>query len=895
MRILNINTYRGYTLDSFQQEAIKYIRENKNIIVTAPTGAGKTLIAEYAIHQCLQNGKQVIYTSPLKALSNQKYRQFKRIFGRENVGILTGDVVLNEEASILIMTTEILRNMLFGDVSILDEVAYVIFDEFHYFSDHERGVTWEETIMLLPSHIKILALSATIPNVNELADWIQWVRNSEIKIVKTDNRPVPLKYYLYYGNKLEYVDIKALQQNNKLLDFIQDQTEAKSFSKKQFFSLVRTLVEKRLVPALYFVYRRKGCEELSSFLFQKKFNFINNLEERKRIKNKIKRLLDTIPRQDHGLEQVSKLLQYVEHGYAYHHAGLLPNLKEFVEDLFDEGLIKILFSTETFAMGMNNPTRTVVFHLPFKWDGRTYRLITPTEFQQMAGRAGRRGIDRVGHVILVLNQITKKEAIYLMTAKSNDLASQFKLSYSTVLNLLHKFPQDQIETFLNKSFSTYQEKLHKKEVVDELDQKIDTYDFLSSTLTYKCPYIGLNDPQYWKKTDAMLQETLNQETFLLTTNKKIKRMVRRLINELYEQVMKDLPLGSIVRLKNNIIGVVVEYNLTIEHILAQKPCLQILLENQITIPIYMNQIHMVLSNHVLPIDDLLRLTSSFKDFLSSLSNETITFKWKHWKEFRSLTLYEHIHKEIQKAKPRPATLKETSCTDCPYFDDHLQLLMWEEMKNSLIQEKRDHQRNHSVSERTFHFREMITLLKKLKYIDKNLNLLVKGKILRNIYDRNGILVTELLQLGILPRLSPEEILGVLSFFVVEPQYRRAPIKPKSRSVYRLFWRIKAIDESIKQLETRLNIPRTYRFRSYSFDYAEIVMRWARGLPLKEVLQGMPHSEGDVIKALRRLIDLLRQINSYPYLPLNIDHLINLIFRDQVIPSILKEDVEEESE
>lgn len=425
-------------LDPFQKEAIQWIDQEHSVLVSAPTGAGKTLIAERAIEKALSRNERVIYTAPIKALSNQKYRDFRANYG-ERVGILTGDVSINVDAPILIMTTEIYRNSLFENLPRIQKIGWVIFDEIHYLDDPERGTVWEEAILFTPPEIRILALSATVPNVRQLADWIRLVHNRPIAVVEETKRPVPLDF-LFQCQGIILDTMARLRREgyqnreNWRPSFRERRRGAKPWRAKpnRLDHLLRHLIEKEKLPAIYFIFGRRRTEILAQEATQ--FNFLTQ-EEQSQIKKFYQTLLD---RYDLTHERSAyELSPLIERGIAYHHAGMLPTLKEVVEQLFTSRLIKIIFTTETFALGINMPARSVVFDELEKFYGTHFHNLTNRDFYQMAGRAGRRGMDKYGFVYVRIhpNDTPYPEVERVLYGKPEPIRSQLNTTYATLLNL----------------------------------------------------------------------------------------------------------------------------------------------------------------------------------------------------------------------------------------------------------------------------------------------------------------------------------------------------------------------------------------------------------------------------------------------------------------------------
>lgn len=452
--------------DLFQQKAIDYIKENHSVIVSAPTGAGKTAIAEYVINDCLAKNRYAVYTAPVKALSNQKFRDFQETF-KDKIGILTGDVSINPRAPILIMTTEIFRNKILEEEGGLEKYSWIIFDEIHYLDDYERGTVWEESLIFLPSHMKMLALSATIPNIDELAGWIRSVHKRPLKIVKEDKRPVPLHFfYQCQGEladslgKVKHLGYKMAHPAGHYAYHGSRFTRHHPLKPNKTTLLIKHLFENNKLPCIYFSFARRRCEYLAKEILA--FDFLNADE-----KTKIRLLYhDLCGRFDLlGEKSAALMTPLIERGIAYHHAGMLPTLKEAIERLFTSKLVKVIFTTETFALGINMPARTVVFDELRKFYGKYYGTLKTRDFYQMAGRAGRRGIDKEGFVYSRVNPhyISFQELEKVIYGYPEKVRSRFNASYATILNLYEKYGEKLYDIY-PLSFHYFQETCPRAEL-----------------------------------------------------------------------------------------------------------------------------------------------------------------------------------------------------------------------------------------------------------------------------------------------------------------------------------------------------------------------------------------------------------------------------------------------
>jgi superfamily II RNA helicase len=447
--------YRGFTLDKFQEDAVRELEAGNSIVVSAPTGSGKTLIADYLIEMDVKRGLSIIYTAPIKALSNQKYKEFTELFGKDKVGLLTGDITINQTAPILIMTTEIFRNMAITNDSSLDKVSYVVFDEIHYINDIERGHIWEESIIFAPEKMRFCCLSATIPNAVEFAEWIKSIKNHPVNVIHHDVRYVPLHKSFYTHD----LGITGLKEIKEIKDIPISRGRRRKGQKRKpidppnHLDLVREIQDK--TPILFFCFSRMLCQRYGEELAKKQF-FKHNPEITKFVREKLD---DASP--EIGRLQSAKILRRIlPYGIAFHHAGLIPQIKEIVEDLFGMGLIKVLYATETFAVGINMPAKTVCFDALRKYDGFNFRILNSKEYFQMAGRAGRRGIDKEGFVYSMIHIPTfEYERIRAITTKDIEpLKSQFRLEVNAVLNMEMQFNKKEIDTILTYSFFSFQNK-----------------------------------------------------------------------------------------------------------------------------------------------------------------------------------------------------------------------------------------------------------------------------------------------------------------------------------------------------------------------------------------------------------------------------------------------------
>ena len=464
-----------FELDRFQREAVNAVESGRSVLVAAPTSSGKTVIAEAAIGQALESARRTFYTAPIKALCNQKYRDLAALFGSDRVGLLTGDNSIAPWAQVVVMTTEVLRNMLYSDVSEVDDLAWVVLDEVHFLEDPYRGAVWEEVVLNLPAPVGIVALSATVSNADELGDWLSSVRGPT-EVVVERRRPVPLRTHYLVAERQRGRAIRRLplmvkgRPNPEGRRFDPPSSPRgndhrrggrRSATGRRWASPRRTAVATDLrrngmLPAIHFVFSRKGCEEARDSLLRSGVDF-NTAEEAQEVEEFVRRMLDDVPSQDLQVLGAQRWAAGLRRGVAAHHAGLLPLFKEVVERLFASGLLKVVYATETLALGVNLPARSVVIESLTKFDGEGHSTLTPGQFTQLTGRAGRRGIDKEGNALVCWSPFVPfAEVVGLATSQEFVLRSAFRPTYNMVANLVVTRTRAEAELLLSRSFGQFQ-------------------------------------------------------------------------------------------------------------------------------------------------------------------------------------------------------------------------------------------------------------------------------------------------------------------------------------------------------------------------------------------------------------------------------------------------------
>ena len=470
-----LHEFRGwyeFGLDEFQVLACQSVESGRGVLVAAPTGAGKTVVGEFAVHMALREGRKCFYTTPIKALSNQKFSDLVQRYGTEKIGLLTGDNSINSEAPIVVMTTEVLRNMIYAGSQTLDGLSYVVMDEVHYLADRFRGAVWEEVIIHLPEHVSVVALSATVSNAEEFGDWLAEVRG-DTDVVVSEHRPVPLWQHVMAGNRIYdlFVDDEHLSVNPELLRLAREehrierirdsrprrgQRRPRSLNTPRREDVIERLDRAGLLPAITFIFSRAGCDGAVEQCLRSGIR-LTTPSERDEIRRVVEERCADLPPED------AMVLGYVgwsdglQRGVAAHHAGLIPRFKEVVEELFQRGLIKAVFATETLALGINMPARSVVLEKLVKWNGETHADITPGEYTQLTGRAGRRGLDVEGHAVVVWHPgIDPSSVAGLASTRTYPLRSSFRPSYNMAVNLVGQVGRHSARELLETSFAQFQ-------------------------------------------------------------------------------------------------------------------------------------------------------------------------------------------------------------------------------------------------------------------------------------------------------------------------------------------------------------------------------------------------------------------------------------------------------
>ena len=518
-----------FELDDFQVAGCRSLEDGKGVLVAAPTGAGKTIVGEFAAYLAIEQGKKCFYTAPIKALSNQKYQDLKEMYGENRVGLLTGDTSINSEAPLVVMTTEVLRNMIYSNSHTLKDLGFVVMDEVHYLADKFRGAVWEEILIHLPETIQVASLSATVSNAEEFGDWLNEVRG-DTEVIVSEIRPVPLYQHVLFGNQLLDLFLSTGKVNPEIVRLEREsyrqvkvkygasgKTHQRNWRESDKPNIrvmgrsdvIEKLNREGLLPAITFIFSRNACQAAVHQCLTAGIR-LTNADERAKIREIVFRATENIPEEDLVVLGFHEWLEGLERGIAAHHAGLLPSFKETVEELFQAGLVKCVFATETLALGINMPARTVVLEKLSKWNGESHVSISPGEFTQLTGRAGRRGIDIEGNAVILWNKdVESASVVGLASTRTYPLKSSFKPTYNMTINLISQFGAERARTSLEASFAQYQ----ADKAVVGLAKQIRRNDSAIATLLAEMECHLGNFDEYWQiRADIKeLEKTINKQ------------------------------------------------------------------------------------------------------------------------------------------------------------------------------------------------------------------------------------------------------------------------------------------------------------------------------------------------------------------------------------------------
>ncbi|KAL2238417.1 DExH-box ATP-dependent RNA helicase DExH11 [Sesamum indicum] len=955
-----------FELDPFQKEAIFYLERGDSVFVAAHTSAGKTVVAEYAFALASKHCTRAVYTAPIKTISNQKYRDF---CGKFDVGLLTGDVSLRPEASCLIMTTEILRSMLYRGADIIRDIEWVIFDEVHYVNDVERGVVWEEVIIMLPRHINFVLLSATVPNTIEFADWIGRTKQKQIRVTGTTKRPVPLEHCLFYSGELYKIcenekiipqGLKAAKDAHKKKNSVtvtgtgshsggtasndrtRNQRRENSFHAKQnkhsgfqnmidssganrgtqtsgsnnwgsrrseasiWLSLINKLSKRSLLPVVIFCFSKNRCDKSADNLTG---TDLTTSSEKSEIRVFCDKAFSRLKGSDRNLPQVVRVQGLLRRGIGVHHAGLLPIVKEVVEMLFCRGVVKILFSTETFAMGVNAPARTVVFDSLRKFDGKEFRGLLPGEYTQMAGRAGRRGLDKIGTVVVLCRDEIpeEKDLKHVIVGSATRLESQFRLTYIMILHLL-RVEELKVEDMLKRSFAEFhaQKKLPEKEqlLMRKLAQPRKNIECIKGEPEIEDYYEMYSEAERYsnKITEGIMLSPVSQQ--YLTPGRVV--VVKA-------QLAQDHLLGVIVKspsanYKQYIVLVLApelpsmlktssdgrEKNSADFQVLVPKSkrgleddyyssvtsrrgsgIVNIKLPHRGSAAGVNYEVRGVENNEFLSIcnckiriDQVRLLEDVSAGAYSNTVQQLLTLKSDGNKyppaldpvkdlKLRDIKVVEDYYKWTNLLQK----MAQSKCHGCVKLEENIilarELKRHREEVNALKFQMSD-----EALQQMPDFQGRIDVLKEIGCIDSDLVVQVKGRVACEMNSGEELICTECLFENQLNDLEPEEAVAIMSAFVFQQKSTSEPsLTPKlSQAKKRLYDTAIRLGELQAKFKLQVD-PQEYAQENLKFGLVEVVYEWAKGTPFADICELTDVPEGMIVRTIVRLDETCREFRN----------------------------------
>ncbi len=874
-----------FDLDDFQSRACRELEAGSGVLVAAPTGSGKTLVGEFVVHLALEQGRKCFYTTPIKALSNQKFNDLSRRYGAEKVGLLTGDNTINGEAPIVVMTTEVLRNMLYAGSQTLRGLGYVVMDEVHYLADRFRGAVWEEVIIHLPESVALVSLSATVSNAEEFGEWLATVRGLTSTIVE-ERRPVPLYQHVMVGRRLYdlFADQEGFTQpdaqvNPELMRVARDdwrsvRTSGRTSDRRgkrgaprgragargqssphrtgrpslpNRFDVVDRLDSEGLLPAIVFIFSRIGCDAAVAQCLNANLR-LTSTAERNQIQAFVEQRCEGIPDEDLHVLGYHDFLDGLCRGVAAHHAGMLPTFKECVEHLFARGLCRAVFATETLALGINMPARSVVIEMLSKWNGETHADITPGEYTQLTGRAGRRGIDVEGHGVVLWQQgLDPKAVAGLASTRTYPLRSSFRPSYNMAVNLVKQVGRATARELLESSFAQFQADKAVVGLARQLRKSEQALD-------------GYREAAECDRGDFLEYSGLRRRlSDVESTMAKARRSDRR--DEVVAS-LESLRPGDVIEVpagRYSGVAVVIDPGMRSDRD-GPRPYV-------VTADRHARRLSMV--DFPVPVEAFTRMRiprnfsgrnpQSRRDLASSLRAKTQGFTSPPPKSRgprgRSAVGREEADSEREISRLR-TELREHSCHGCPDREDHAR---WAERYHKLHRDtatlrRRIEQRTNTIARQ---FDRVCEVLTALGYLEDD-EVTATGERLMRIYTDMDLVAAESLRNGLWDELSPAELAAALSALVFEARRADDAVPPRLPG-----GRVRTTLVDMVSLWADLDgLEREHRLdflREPDLGFAWAAYRWAEGATLDEVLTETDLAAGDFVRWVKQLLDLTDQV------------------------------------
>ncbi|MFI9101542.1 DEAD/DEAH box helicase [Streptomyces fildesensis] len=874
-----------FDLDPFQIAACQALEAGSGVLVAAPTGSGKTIVGEFAVHLALAGGRKCFYTTPIKALSNQKFSDLVKRYGADKVGLLTGDNSVNGDAPVVVMTTEVLRNMLYAGSSALDGLGYVVMDEVHYLSDRFRGAVWEEVIIHLPQSVTLVSLSATVSNAEEFGDWLDTVRGST-EVIVSEHRPVPLWQHVLAGRRMyDLFEEKegaaeaarrevnpdlvrlARMENQRTVHprdrhkrgYEADRERERRSSGKVWTpsraDVIERLDSEGLLPAITFIFSRAGCEAAVQQCLYAGLR-LNSDENRERVRAIVQERTKAIPDEDLHVLKYFEWLEGLERGVAAHHAGMLPTFKEVVEELFLKGLVKAVFATETLALGINMPARSVVLEKLVKWNGETHADITPGEYTQLTGRAGRRGIDVEGHAVVLWQRGFDPGAVAgLAGTRTYPLRSSFKPSYNMAVNLVGQFGRHRSRELLETSFAQFQADRSVVGISKQVQRNEEGLDGYKESMT--C-HLG-NFDDYMR-----LRRQLKEREAELSRQGATQRRAAA------SDALEKLKPGDIIHVpagKYAGLALVLEPGVPAgrspghrrheDHQDGPRP-LVLTAERQVK--------RLAQIDFPVPVEavDRMRIPKSFnprsphsrRDLASAMRTKAGHYEPERHRKSRAAAADDT---EIARMRTE---IRAHPCHGCDEREDHAR---WAERYHRLARdtkqlERRIEGRTNTIA-RTFD--RICGLLTELGYLQGE-QVTADGKRLARLYGELDLLASECLREGVWDGLGPAELAACVSALVFEARQSDDALAPKLPTgnakealaeMVRIWGRLDALEE-----DHRIHQTEGVGQREPDLGFAWPVYRWASGHGLDAVLSDAEMPAGDFVRWCKQVIDVLGQIS-----------------------------------
>lgn len=855
-----------FPFDDFQDQALRALENNKSVLVAAPTGSGKTLVGEFSLFLALKRGVRAFYTTPIKALSNQKFRDFSATYGSENVGLLTGDISVNPSAPLVVMTTEVLRNMLYRDDGRLDDLGFVVLDEVHYLADRYRGPVWEEVILHLGAQVKVIALSATVSNAEEFGQWLRQVRGN-VEIVVSEKRPVPLYQHMLVGGRLFDLEVKSSGGKTKLNPVLLARTRRglEEPGRGHHTSLPATVEElnaKGLLPAIIFIFSRARCQQGQNQLVAAGIDLTSPAEKRQ-ISARLDEISESIPPGDVLALGLDTLFEGLRRGIAVHHAGLLPVLKEAVEKMFAAGLLKVVLATETLALGINMPARSVVIESLRKWDGHEFVMLSAGQYTQLTGRAGRRGIDTLGHGIVMFRPGMDPATVAALASKRTyPLKSAFSPTYNMAVNLLERGSLEGTRDVLRRSFAQFQA---DRAVVGKAQQAADKQRAADEIVAAKSLECSYGDIYEYVRIKSELEARDARHAQLLAREQARRRW------DLFSSLKRGDVLaykdarrarhGIVMKKSGTRTG---ETTLTV---LADNAKLRNFSSNEFAGPLALVGQMWVKDYSERKPRDRQRLASKLRAAVREgifSAPKSATSEDEAATSTKPGVSTQETSSQIPDINGRELTqLSELELTElltchpaarCPQLDSHLKKASrWARLERQAARLRRQVDISEGALVDTFD--RVVNVLIKLGYLDPNGQVTESGAVLCRIYSEYDLLLAQCALKNVFAGLEPAQLAAACSAASYEARREEAGA-PVPAALKSLVSQIETLAADLRQVQSELQAP---ELPQSSSALVAATYAWARGKPLSVALEAAPIEAGDFVRAMKQLLDVLRQL------------------------------------